>query len=191
MRPLPSGQVSGPLIVVAVASGKVVNAGPCRDITRQRAVVVAAGVIDSPAQPGRIEVPPDRANGPSTARLRASSCTTTGRHRQLEAAAGRELAHPILEARHLVTVAPRWTHGGLETFLPPAVDEQALARRVHQVPLVEAMAVEQAEILEQFPHQAERAPRHRHVVRAPWECAHLVAGPIGRCHRPRLPSRGA
>ena len=48
---------------------------------------------------------------------------------------------------------------------------------MHEVPLVESMAVEHPEILEELAHQAERLSRHRHVMSAPWEWAHLVAAP--------------
>ena len=74
-------------------------------------------------------------------------------------------------------VAARRADGGLETLLPTAVDEQPLARRVHEVPFVELPAVEQTEILEQLEHEAERSSGNRHVVRAPRKCAHLVAAP--------------
>ena len=69
-----------------------------------------------------------------------------------QAAGRREIAHPIIEAGNLVVITPHWTDGGFEPFLPPPVDEQPLARRVHQVTLIEPIAVEQAEILEQLPH---------------------------------------
>ena len=72
IQPLPSGQVNGPLSS-ARARSEIVDAGPGRGVRRERAVVVAAGVVDVPAQIGR-------SRSRSGAATRASRCGRA-RHR--------------------------------------------------------------------------------------------------------------
>ena len=196
--PLRPGQV----FRIGRARTEVVPAGPGRGGVERAAIVVAAAVVDVPAQPlgrpaGAVEIV---AHGEPVERddVRVGRAC---RARQRECPAAARIA--------IVAVAPRL---GLERgefragagFLgvnqgprgdlvaPLAVDEQPLLRRMAQMPRVvdrlpvRTVTLHQAHLDQQFANRRRFRARHRHVVRSPGVGRDIVLSPAGVAARLRL-----
>jgi hypothetical protein len=154
----------------AVPAGEVVNAGPGRDVFDARAVVVAAAVVEVPAQLRVAEAfavePADEREGIERQQL--------GRDRELERGNGemRRVLQRVDALREFAVLRQRvFAHAvhGQQAVLPFAVKEQALLRAVAKVALVvlpaARHALAQAEFFEQVLHLGRVVARHGQVVR--------------------------
>src|SRR5690606_9856800 len=161
--------------LAALARGEVVYARPRRRVARERAVVVAARVVDLPAHERRVEPlllhpvvhrePVERSIGHRLS------------HRHAELAGRRQLLHPAEEAPPLVPIARGRADMRLEPFLPLSVHERPFLRRVTQVAFIELPVAEDAKLFEELADERGSRARHRDVVRGPRERRDLVPAP--------------
>ena len=181
--------------VEAVAAGEVVQAGPGRDGGDAGAVVVAAAVVEVPAQVRVVEafaVEPGAKVTASSARWLAATAPRSGsvNRARFWACATRSRKAPVLRQRG----GSDALHGQ-QAVLPVAVEEQPLLRAVDQVALVVRPAAGdasgEAELLQQIVHLAGAVAGHRQVVRAEraGDAADACRRGCCRRRRPRVRAR--
>ena len=162
--------------VEAMAAGEVVQPGPCGDLGRPGAVIVAAAIVEVPAkrrgvetpfvQPGReghgIERCERRAPGGSRGRHAKRAAFTCFGHRRTEAL--------VLRPGRCRLDSWQRVHRRQQTLVPMARHEQALLRAVAEVAVVvgdaATFAAAQAEFFEQGGHLGGTLAGQRQVVRA-------------------------
>ena len=153
------------------------NSGPRRRVAGASAVVVAAPVVDEPAQPGRVETFLGQPLGHRDRIERRGGDLVA--HRHGERASCCKLGHARFESRHVVAVARGRPDLRLEAGLPASVKKQPLLWSVAEMPLLPTAVLEDAELVKQLAHQRRVRTGHRHVVRRPWVSADLVAPRTG------------
>ena len=165
-----------------MAAGEVVDAGPGRHAGQPGTVVVAAAVVEVPAQVRVIEAlgAQPGVGGEGVQCGMVGGERSQGR-RDAEAAGPLQRRHARGEAVVLRQRGLAHTVHGQQAILPGALKEQALLRAVHQVALVIAPApghaLAQAQLFQQILHLAGVVAGDGQVVRAQraGDAAHLAA----------------
>jgi hypothetical protein len=120
--------------VLRRARSEIMHARPCRRIARQCAVIVAAGVIEIPAQIGRIEAiavePIRHGDSIKIGRFRPA------RNRNGELARSPMFGHARLERPKLFAIFRRQPDVRFDLFLPSAMQKQPLLRLETEIALV-------------------------------------------------------
>mmetsp|Transcript_6203 Transcript_6203/g.25063 ORF Transcript_6203/g.25063 Transcript_6203/m.25063 type:complete len:545 (-) Transcript_6203:80-1714(-) len=156
--------------VEAVAAGEIVQAGPGGHGGGIGAEVVAAAVVEVPAQAGvaqALGVEPCREGLRVEPVVAGCPAGAVRGHRETEVAL--RLGHQGGEAAVLGQPG-RAVGRGQQAFMPGAVEEQSLLRAVAQVPFVPLGTAEalrgQAQLVQQLQHLAGVGAGHRQVVGA-------------------------
>ena len=160
----------------AVAAGKVMQPGPGRHAGHAGAVVVAAAVVQVPAQVRVVQalLLQPRFKSHSIQRLmggrQACFCIQSGKLRHGEAGSAAGSAHGLRKAAVLLQRGFAHALHGQQAFLPLALKVQALLRAVAQVAFVvlpaPGHALAQAQFFQQVLHLGRVVARHGQVVRA-------------------------
>ena len=129
------------------------DAGPGGGLRGQSAIVVAAAIVDVPAQVGGIEIVLVEPVVHGDAVERGVAFGEALLHGDCEPAGLAKSGHELLEALVLFVVAARGPDGGLERLLPASVEEQPFLRRVAEPALVPVPSCKQAEFLAEFADQ--------------------------------------
>ncbi len=153
-------------ILIVIATREVVDAGPRRHAIHRRAVVVAARIVDVPAEMPRGEAlllhPVGRGDQIEVGELAAE------RDRNREHLGIAIAGDQILKAAELLgRVAGESV--GVQPFLPRAVDEDALLGSAADVRLVPAaVRQDESDFPKQLPFDAGVSVGHGNVVGGPW-----------------------
>src|SRR5579871_1091229 len=150
---------------IGFSGGEVVDAGPCGDVLGESAVIVAAGVVDVPAQVGGSEallVEPGF-DGDSIKRRRLGAEL----HRDRELTGGAELVHAGGEAGEVLAIAGGSGGRGLDALLPSAVEVETLLRREAEIALLPDAVAKDAEVFEKLANERGFFAGNGNVVGGP------------------------
>src|SRR5262245_50131044 len=142
------------------------NARPSGRARRPRPVIVAAGVVEIPAQIRRRELVlrnPVR----KSCSIKRTARLCAALHRNGEFSRTSKLADKVLKSLVLFVVTSPRADFGLQSVLPAAMQEQTLLRRKAQAPLVPLSIFQNPEFCKKFSHECCTQVGNRDVVRRP------------------------
>src|SRR6266567_523262 len=133
-----------------LAGREIMDSGPGRSGARERAVIVATGVVHVPMQETRIKAllaePIGKREAVEGMKLRREpEFKRDGKRSALP-----KIVEKIFKALKLIAVCLFKAHGRLDTFLPAAVEKQALLRRKSEITFFPSAILENTEIFEEF-----------------------------------------
>src|SRR6266568_4415632 len=155
------------------------DAGPGGSVARERAVIVAAGVVHVPMQETRIETllaePIGKRDAIQVLKLRGEpELKRDGKRSALP-----KIIENIFKALKLIAVCLFKAHGRLDAFLPAAVEKQTLLRRKSEITFFPSAILENTEIFEEFADVFGLRAGYRNVMRGPRVDGDFVFAPAG------------
>jgi hypothetical protein len=161
------------------ARREIVNASPRGCVFGEGAVVVAAGVVHVPVDERRVEFLVAEPVGERNFVEVGGFCGAAELERDGEFAGFSVSGENFFEALELFAIGRLESDGGLDAFLPPAIEEEALLRGEAEIALVPDSILQDAKIFKEFADVDGFGSGDRNVVRGPRVGGDFVFAPAG------------